>query len=53
MRRRLRHCVGEAMTLGPVGTSHVILGAARPALTVSHPELVRHCRAIIEPEPKR
>jgi ribonuclease P protein component len=53
MRRRLRHCVNEAMTLGPVGTSHVLMGASRPALTVPYRELVGHCRSIIEREPNR
>jgi hypothetical protein len=49
MRRRLRHCIAEVAQSAPVGTSHLLVGAAPAALCTSYPELVNHCRRLMEP----
>ncbi|MBT8239767.1 MAG: ribonuclease P protein component [Acidimicrobiia bacterium] len=49
IRRRLRHCIVEAAQSTQVATTHLLVGAAPTALCVSHPELVNHCRRLMEP----
>lgn len=53
MRRRLRHCVAQVVSEGPVPASHALFSAEPAALGVAHGELVGHCRAILVGEPGR
>ncbi|MFW2382625.1 MAG: ribonuclease P protein component [Acidimicrobiales bacterium] len=48
IRRRLRHSIVDAAQTTTVGTSHVLIGAAPAALSASYPELVGHCRRLLE-----
>ncbi|MGI9608998.1 MAG: ribonuclease P protein component [Acidimicrobiia bacterium] len=48
IRRRLRHSVVDAARTTDVGTSHVLIGAAPSALSTSYPDLVSHCRRLLE-----
>lgn len=53
MRRRLRHCVAQVVSEGPVLASHALFSADPAALDVAHGELVDHCRAILVGQPGR
>lgn len=48
-RRRIRHGMSEAAKSSEVVTTHLLVGASPDALSTSYPELVDHCRCLLEP----
>lgn len=49
MRRRLRHCVAQLTSEGPMWISHALVSAAPSALTLGHADLIEHCRSVMRP----
>ena len=49
MRRRLRHSASDACDRGPVGVTHVLMGAERAALRLPYQDLVAHCAKLMAP----
>ena len=49
IKRRLRHGIADAAQSTEVATTHVLVGATPAALSTSYPELVDHCRRLLEP----